>query len=613
MRILMTMFGWADSGGGTIFPRQIARALAARGHAVRVLFAAVPPLPQAGPYALRESEEDGVQLVGIHNRPTAFLDAAAPARELHDPQVARIVRAQLAEFAPDVVHFHNFLGLSAALADEVAAAGVPSCYSPYNFWAVCPTLYLTLPDLSVCNGVDGDGANCLRCTRANEPGTSYVARRDQLRESLSKNVGVCLPTSHSVRNVFLQQGYPADWLRLLRSGSPRAEALWRDVGARRQPQVPTTVRFGFAGSVLPIKGVHTLVAAAQLLRGAFTVTVHGSGPADYLAALRQLDRRGVVQFAGGYDERTIGARFAALDVGVVPSVCLDQSPQVVDELQAARVPVLGAQLGGIPDYVQSDAGALFPPGDVQALARAMQQLIDEPQCVAQWQQRLAAPPTFTDYLAQLESLYAELGGVRSPAAPMPTPPATPRRLNLGCGAQHLPGWWNVDKFAAAKPDAIVDLEQLPWPLPDDSADEVLLRHVLEHLGRDSDTFLGIVQELYRVCANGARVRIVVPHPRHQDFLQDPTHVRPIVPELFLHFSRAVNEQWAQQGLPGTPLAKYLGVDFAIESVDQRLDPHWQRWLAEDPARRSQIDAIARANNNVVQEVEVVLRAIKSPG
>lgn len=187
------------------------------------------------------------------------------------------------------------------------------------------------------------------------------------------------------------------------------------------------------------------------------------------------------------------------------------------------------------------------------------------------------------------------------------------KLNLGCGSHHLPGYCNVDKFAAAKPDRVVDLERLPWPWEDDSAEEVVLHHVLEHLGRDTDTFLGIVRELYRICRNGALLRITVPHPRHQDFLQDPTHVRPIVPEMFLHFDLAVNRQWQQHGLPGTPLAMYLAVDFAIVAVDHRLDPHWQRWLAADSRRAGEIDAIARANNNVVQEVEIVLRAQKPYG
>ncbi len=184
------------------------------------------------------------------------------------------------------------------------------------------------------------------------------------------------------------------------------------------------------------------------------------------------------------------------------------------------------------------------------------------------------------------------------------------KLNLGCGSQHLPGWINVDKFAAAEPDQVADLERLPWPFADDCAQEVLLRHVLEHLGRDTDAFLGILRELYRVCAPGAAVRIVVPHPRHQDFLQDPTHVRPIVPEMFLHTSLAVNREWQQRGLPGTPLAMYLGIDFAIASVSLQLDPHWRRWLDADPARRAEIDQIARERNNVIQECEIVLRAEK---
>ena len=153
MNILMTMFGWADAGGGTIFPRQIAHELARRGHRVHVLYAALEPLPGAGPYALRRHQDGDVQLLAVHNRPVPFVDDKAPAREVHDAAIARLVAPLLTELRPDVVHFHNFLGLSAAIAAAVAEAGVPSLFTPYNFWAVCPTLYLTLPDLSVCGGV----------------------------------------------------------------------------------------------------------------------------------------------------------------------------------------------------------------------------------------------------------------------------------------------------------------------------------------------------------------------------------------------------------------------------------------------------------------------------
>lgn len=184
------------------------------------------------------------------------------------------------------------------------------------------------------------------------------------------------------------------------------------------------------------------------------------------------------------------------------------------------------------------------------------------------------------------------------------------KLNLGCGHEHLPGWVNVDKFAAARPDVVHDLERFPWPFQEGAAEEVLLKHVLEHLGRDGDTFLNILKELYRVCAPGGKVRIIVPHPRHQDFLQDPTHVRPVLAEMFEHFSLDCNEDWARRGLPGTPLAKYLGLDFKVESVVQNLDPRWDAELRAGRISREQLERAMRDHNNVVQTTEIVLAAQK---
>ena len=77
------------------------------------------------------------------------------------------------------------------------------------------------------------------------------------------------------------------------------------------------------------------------------------------------------------------------------------------------------------------------------------------------------------------------------------------RLNLGCGQDKRDGWTNVDKMAAAEPDQVVDLEELPWPWPDSSVEEVAMKHVLEHLGAETDVYLGIIKELYRVCRHGA--------------------------------------------------------------------------------------------------------------
>ena len=91
----MSMFGWKDSGGGTIFPRQIALELQKRGHDVMVVYAAVQIIEQAAMYSIQEHSEDGVQLIGIHNRPAHFLDDKNPRREINDPNVVTIFKHYL--------------------------------------------------------------------------------------------------------------------------------------------------------------------------------------------------------------------------------------------------------------------------------------------------------------------------------------------------------------------------------------------------------------------------------------------------------------------------------------------------------------------------------------
>src|SRR3954452_15303504 len=103
------------------------------------------------------------------------------------------------------------------------------------------------------------------------------------------------------------------------------------------------------------------------------------------------------------------------------------------------------------------------------------------------------------------------------------------KFNMGCGRRKLEGYVNVDAVAASGADQVWDLEQTPWPWADGCAEEIRFIHSLEHMGADTKVFLAIIQETYRIAAPGCRVVIHVPHPRHDHFLGDPTHVRPVTP------------------------------------------------------------------------------------
>jgi SAM-dependent methyltransferase len=187
------------------------------------------------------------------------------------------------------------------------------------------------------------------------------------------------------------------------------------------------------------------------------------------------------------------------------------------------------------------------------------------------------------------------------------------RLNLGCGSKKIPDWINVDKFATAATDQVLDLEQFPWPWPDDSVDEVAMHHVLEHLGADTAVYLEIIKELYRVCRDGAKIVIAVPHPRHDTFLGDPTHVRAIVPESLQLFSQAANREWIAQGFANTPLGLYIGVDFVIHSTNLRLEHPWTDQFERKEITLAQVQHAMRTYNNVVKQIDIVISPVKPAG
>jgi len=92
-------------------------------------------------------------------------------------------------------------------------------------------------------------------------------------------------------------------------------------------------------------------------------------------------------------------------------------------------------------------------------------------------------------------------------------------LDVGCGANKYPGAVGVDSNPRTAADVIHDLGVFPYPFDDNEFDEVISRHVLEHVPDP----MGFVTELHRITRAGGRIKLVAPHYSNPDWATDLTH------------------------------------------------------------------------------------------
>lgn len=108
------------------------------------------------------------------------------------------------------------------------------------------------------------------------------------------------------------------------------------------------------------------------------------------------------------------------------------------------------------------------------------------------------------------------------------------KLNIGCGRDYKPGWWNCDISKGVKAEAYLDIRKDALPIPDGAADEIYISGVLEQIG-DNDQFIFALNECHRVLKPGGRMIVVVPNARFPIAHQDPMDVRKFTAETFAYF------------------------------------------------------------------------------
>ena len=139
-----------------------------------------------------------------------------------------------------------------------------------------------------------------------------------------------------------------------------------------------------------------------------------------------------------------------------------------------------------------------------------------------------------------------------------------KKILLGGGTHKKAGYINIDILNLPEVDIVHDLSQ-GIPLEDNSVEEIVANHILEHL---PDT-LSIMKEMYRVCIDGAIIKIKVPYFKSIGAFKDPTHKSFFTEKTFDYF-----DSERMQNLPNYQIS----FDFRIEHTGYIWSQKWIRFL-----------------------------------
>lgn len=94
-----------------------------------------------------------------------------------------------------------------------------------------------------------------------------------------------------------------------------------------------------------------------------------------------------------------------------------------------------------------------------------------------------------------------------------------KRLDIGCGNCKTPESTYLDVDKDAHPDILHDLNEFPCPIQDNSFDEIIAKHIIEHLDHPQK----FIKELHRILKPGGTIFIETPHFTSYVAYSEPQH------------------------------------------------------------------------------------------
>jgi glycosyltransferase involved in cell wall biosynthesis len=310
------------------------------------------------------SSRDSGELEGIRGKLKAFF------LSLYSPWGWRAIKSAIQQHKPEVVHVHEFYPFfSPWIFQACQMAGVPVVMTCHDFRIICP--------IGSCLR---DGRICEMCREKSDLWCVLNNCRDNIFESLSyamrhflvqklklyhKNITLFITLTEFAQKKLVRYGFPEERFAVV--GNPAT------INNSNIPRSPGQY-FAYVGRLSKEKGVDVLLDAGRMT--GLPVRIAG----DHAACTDMVKEAPTnAEFVGFLKQDQLAQFYENTRCLVLPSTCYEMFPLVLLEAMSFRVPVIAANIGGIPEIIEDGkSGLLFEPGNAEDLARKMQYLWENP-------------------------------------------------------------------------------------------------------------------------------------------------------------------------------------------------------------------------------------------
>jgi glycosyltransferase involved in cell wall biosynthesis len=425
MRLLIVTDAFPPRCGGSGWSTfQLARALTARGHQVRIV------KPEANLSGVHRREFEGIAVAEFGY---LFRDVPYVRSWLRDEwlrrRLERFLLGELADSPADVVHAQHVLSASPAIA-AAARLGLPSVVTVRDYWPVC---YFTTAHVEGAACPDCSFAKMLECMREKNPSAYWAGV--PLMPYMRRNVRRKQRSLAAADAVIAVSGVIAERAVRCIVGNRRTHVIPNPIDATEvervaaaPPQVELPERFvAFVGKFVRLKGAWLALDAAERFGERAPLVMVGEGEERFSLQASARERGLAVRFLPWVDNREVWRILRRAAAVLVPSLWAEPLSRTVTEAMAVGTPVVATDRGGIHDQLRHhESGAILPP-DPAAFAAEVDRLLADPRLGRSWAERAREKvASYFDHrvvIPRIEALYADLvesrntrPGARSAAA-----------------------------------------------------------------------------------------------------------------------------------------------------------------------------------------------------